>query len=276
MWYLRAALAAHMVKNLPAMQETWVRSLEQEDPLEKGMANHSSILAWSIPWTEEPGRLYIPWGHKESDTSKWLALSLFPLHFKCNYFLKGEYINTYNFELCLTEVCWIWKSPMIFQDTVTPSICLFKFLGNSTYCFHILTTLCWWRSEIIKLNSLFVHSTFATKEVIQDVYHSYWIEMNWHEIWSEEQEEFTYNFGLLQFHREAFVSSWRLRAGGRRNHSCMVIDTINPLFLWMSVVSLATHFSLAFGNCYWVETMWIAIAMRSLKPRPKDNCFSPK
>ena len=70
MWYLRAALAAHMVKNLPAMQETWVRSLEQEDPLEKGMANHSSILAWRIPWTEEPGRLYIPWGHKESDTSK--------------------------------------------------------------------------------------------------------------------------------------------------------------------------------------------------------------
>ena len=44
-----------MVKNLPAMQETWVRSLGQEDPLEKGMATHSSILAWKIPWTEEPG-----------------------------------------------------------------------------------------------------------------------------------------------------------------------------------------------------------------------------
>ena len=46
-----------MVKNLPAVQETWVRSLGQEDPLEKGMAAHSSILAWRIPWTEEPGRL---------------------------------------------------------------------------------------------------------------------------------------------------------------------------------------------------------------------------
>ena len=46
-----------MVKNLPAVQETWVRSLDQEDPLEKEMAPHSSILAWSIPWTEEPGRL---------------------------------------------------------------------------------------------------------------------------------------------------------------------------------------------------------------------------
>ena len=46
-----------MVKNLPAMQETQVRSLGQEDPLEKGMATHSSILAWRIPWTEKPGRL---------------------------------------------------------------------------------------------------------------------------------------------------------------------------------------------------------------------------
>ena len=46
-----------MVKNLPAMQETWVRSLGQEDPLEKGMATHSSILARRIPWTEEPGGL---------------------------------------------------------------------------------------------------------------------------------------------------------------------------------------------------------------------------
>ena len=46
-----------MVKNLPAMQETWVRSLGWEDPLEKGMATHSSILAWRIPWTEAPGGL---------------------------------------------------------------------------------------------------------------------------------------------------------------------------------------------------------------------------
>ena len=45
------------VKNLPAMQETWVQSLCTEDPLEMGMATHSSILAWRIPWTEKPGRL---------------------------------------------------------------------------------------------------------------------------------------------------------------------------------------------------------------------------
>ena len=48
---------AQKVKNLPVMQETWVRSLGWEDALEKGMATHSSILAWRIPWTEEPGGL---------------------------------------------------------------------------------------------------------------------------------------------------------------------------------------------------------------------------
>ena len=46
-----------MIKNLPTMQDTWVRSLDQEDPLEKCMATHSGILAWKISWTEEPGRL---------------------------------------------------------------------------------------------------------------------------------------------------------------------------------------------------------------------------
>ena len=48
---------AQTVKNMLAMQKTWVRSLSQEDPLEKGMATHSSILAWGIPWIEEPGGL---------------------------------------------------------------------------------------------------------------------------------------------------------------------------------------------------------------------------
>ena len=48
---------AQMVKNLPAMQETWVRSLGREGSLEEGMATHSSILSWRIPWTEEPGGL---------------------------------------------------------------------------------------------------------------------------------------------------------------------------------------------------------------------------
>ena len=50
-------MVVRMVKNLPAMQETQVQSLGREDSLEKGMATHSSILAWEIPWTEEPGGL---------------------------------------------------------------------------------------------------------------------------------------------------------------------------------------------------------------------------
>ena len=53
-----ARLVAQTVKK-PAMQETWVRSLGQEDPLEKGMATHSGILAWRIPWSEEPGGLTV-------------------------------------------------------------------------------------------------------------------------------------------------------------------------------------------------------------------------
>ena len=61
---------AQTVKNLPAMQETQVPSLGQEDPLEKGIATHSSILAWRIPWTEKSGGLYSPRGRKESNTTE--------------------------------------------------------------------------------------------------------------------------------------------------------------------------------------------------------------
>ena len=53
----RASLVAQTVRNLPAMQETWVQSLDRKDPLEKEMATHCSSLGWRIPWTEEPGGL---------------------------------------------------------------------------------------------------------------------------------------------------------------------------------------------------------------------------
>ena len=55
----RASLVAQIVENLPAMQETWVQSLGRADSLEKGMATHSSIVTWRIPWTEEPGGLIV-------------------------------------------------------------------------------------------------------------------------------------------------------------------------------------------------------------------------
>ena len=70
---LRATLMAQQVKNLPEVQETqetWIQSLGQEDPLEEEMATRSSILAWVITKTEEPGRLYSPWGLKESDVTE--------------------------------------------------------------------------------------------------------------------------------------------------------------------------------------------------------------
>ena len=62
-----------MVKNAPAKEETWVRSLGGEDPLEEGMGTYSSILAWRTPWTEEPGGGYSPWGCKELDTTERLT-----------------------------------------------------------------------------------------------------------------------------------------------------------------------------------------------------------
>ena len=64
-----AFLVAQTVKILPAMQESWVRSLGWEDPLEKGTATHSSILAWRIPWTEEPGML------QSMGSQSWTQLS---------------------------------------------------------------------------------------------------------------------------------------------------------------------------------------------------------
>ena len=66
--YEGASLVAQSVKSLPAVQETRVRFLGQEDPLEKKMATHSSIFAWRIPWTEEPGGLQ-SMGSQESDTT---------------------------------------------------------------------------------------------------------------------------------------------------------------------------------------------------------------
>ena len=80
-----------VVKNLPAMQETWVWSLGQEDSLEKEMATHSRILVWEISWTQEPGS-YSPWVHKELDFFitailegvKWYAMILFAFSLMTN------------------------------------------------------------------------------------------------------------------------------------------------------------------------------------------------
>ena len=74
---LRASLVAQMEKSLPAVWETWVRSLGWEDPLEKEMATHSSILAWRMPWTEEPGGLQ-SMGSQRVGHDQATSLSLVP------------------------------------------------------------------------------------------------------------------------------------------------------------------------------------------------------
>ena len=75
---------AQRLKRLPAMWETWVRSWGQEDPLEKEMATHSSILAWRIPWIEELGGLQ-SMGRKESDMTERLHF-----HFHDGYFISSK------------------------------------------------------------------------------------------------------------------------------------------------------------------------------------------
>ena len=73
--YSRVSLVAQMVKNPPAMQETWVQSLGWEDPLEEGMATHSNILAWRIPMDRGACQGYSPWGRKELDMTERLSTS---------------------------------------------------------------------------------------------------------------------------------------------------------------------------------------------------------
>ena len=81
-------LLSQMVKNLPAIQETWVQSLGWEDPLEKGMATHFSILAWRLPWTEEPGGLQSTGsqrvGHDWATFTLYLAFYAFSCLGCCN------------------------------------------------------------------------------------------------------------------------------------------------------------------------------------------------
>ena len=77
---------SQLVRNPPAVWETWVQSLGWEDLLEKGIATHSSILAWRIPWTEEPVG-YSPGGCKESDTTKQLMLHFSVLYSRCLLFI---------------------------------------------------------------------------------------------------------------------------------------------------------------------------------------------
>ena len=95
-----------MVKNLPAMQETQVRSLGGKDPLEKGMATPSSILAWRIPETEEPAGLYIVHGVSECDMT-FSSLHFFRLYFGNTLTPKSQWCNSLAW---LTQISWECKN----------------------------------------------------------------------------------------------------------------------------------------------------------------------
>ena len=82
-FFIWISLVAQTVKNLSAMQDTWVQSLGWENPLEKGKATHTRILAWKIPWTEEPGG-YSLWGRKGSDMTEWFnTFTFFLIYHLC-------------------------------------------------------------------------------------------------------------------------------------------------------------------------------------------------
>ena len=99
--YSWASLVAQLVKNPPAMQETWVQFLGWKDPQEKGKAAHSSILSWRIPWT--------PWGHKELDMTERLSLRIhtFTARAESYVFLWLPYFNWHNV-LEIHQYCLIW------------------------------------------------------------------------------------------------------------------------------------------------------------------------
>ena len=88
-------------KNQLVIQEMWVQSMGWEDPLKKEMTTHSSILAWGIPWTEEPGG-YNWWGHKESNTTKWLSTHALVGDIECLFPPRAKFRRSN----CCISFCW--------------------------------------------------------------------------------------------------------------------------------------------------------------------------
>ena len=128
-----APLVAQTVKNLPAMQETWVLSLGWKDPLEKAMATHSSILAWRIPWTEETDGLYSPWGCKQLDTTEqYLFVWQYSITYIYHTFFSHSLVNGHLGCFCIsaiinyaevnTKVCGsFWISGFVFFTCIPRS-----------------------------------------------------------------------------------------------------------------------------------------------------------
>ena len=103
-----------MVKNLPAMQETWVQSLGREHPLEKGMVIHSSILAWRNPWTEEPGRLQSIGSQRVGHDR---ATNIFTFHFVVNKIVITLYRDSRITTLIVMVISNVCRHQIIMQHT---------------------------------------------------------------------------------------------------------------------------------------------------------------
>ena len=157
MLYNIIAGVAWTVKNLPAMQETRVWSLGREDPLEKGMAAHSSILAWRIPWTEEPGRLQ-PTGSQRVGHD-WVTL--FTLYNIISLVICFIYSidSIYVFVLFLTKLLrlhlglwvscslylkWPWKLPIYPEDLYPSCRSLSTVLSSPKASAEVAPWLCFW------------------------------------------------------------------------------------------------------------------------------------
>ena len=125
MYFLNwASLVALVVKNLPAMQETWVWSLGWEDPLEKGMAAHSSILGWRIPWMEEPGGV-------QSTGSQSVIYSLGTNTFSFYVFIWlhqvwvvawGIFVESFRISCCDTQILYLWPVGSVVACGVSCSV----------------------------------------------------------------------------------------------------------------------------------------------------------
>ena len=111
MFLLWASLVAQMVKNLPGMQEIRTRSLGEEDSLEKGMATHSSIFAWRIPWTEEPGRLQSSRLQRVGHNWQWLTpnrVKLRWMYYFSSCFFPTRLLVFVPFCLILSPAFFLW------------------------------------------------------------------------------------------------------------------------------------------------------------------------
>ena len=142
-WYPEVeapSLVAQMVKNLPAMWETWVWSLGREDPLEKEMATHSSTLAWRIPWTEAPGG-YSPWSHKESDTAKHAQhrMSIKPFF---AYSVTARSVPVLQMSACRREARGLFQTVMFasFSLLFLQLVCLKRFFLKILWAFSFSST----------------------------------------------------------------------------------------------------------------------------------------